>query len=83
MQTATTNTKLTEQELKEIQDLNNQFAKLKLALSDLELKKVEIIDAIKRLKKLFEVEEKKLIEKYGADSVINLQTGEITQKENG
>ena len=32
------------------------------------------------LRSSFAEEEQKLISKYGADSVINLQTGEVTEK---
>jgi hypothetical protein len=33
------------------------------------------------LKTEFAAQEKDLIEKYGADAVINIQTGEITRKQ--
>jgi hypothetical protein len=74
-------TKLEEQELKTIQELNAHYSKLKLALGELKLNEVDIIEKVKEVKALFVVEEKKLVEKYGADSVINLQTGEVTKKE--
>ncbi len=75
--------KLDETELKQLQDLNGEFHKFKLALGELELKKAELLRGVDNIKTLFEVEERKLIEKYGPDSVINLKTGQITQKENG
>lgn len=75
--------KLEEAELKQLQDLNGEFQKFKLALGELELKKAELLRGVDNIKTLFEVEERKLIEKYGPDSVINLKTGQITQKENG
>jgi hypothetical protein len=81
METVETTQKLEEQELKTIQDLNAQYTKLKLALGEIKLKETDIIEEIKSLKSLFVVEEKKLIEKYGAESIINLQTGEVTKKE--
>lgn len=77
------NNKLEEQELKSLQELQTQYSKLKLALGEITLKESEIIDEVKSIKHRFMIEEKKLIEKYGADSVINLQTGEITKNENG
>ena len=81
MKTLELNQKLEDNELKAIQDLNADFAKLKSALGDIELRKVDIIEQVKIIKSMFVEEEKKLIEKYGADSIINLKTGEITKKE--
>ena len=77
------NNKLEEKELKHLNDLNTQYGKLRLALGDIKLQEMEIVDKVKHIKHLFVVEEKKLIEKYGSDSVINLQTGEITKEKNG
>jgi len=74
--------KVTEQELAKIQEMNSDFNKSKMALGDLELQKQNIIRHIDLLKKEFAEHEKSLIEKYGKDSVINVQTGEVTQKEN-
>ena len=76
------NNKLDEKVLKHLQDLNAEYSKLKLALGENKLKEVELIEKVKQIKHLFVVEEKKLIEKYGSDSVINLQTGEITKEKN-
>ena len=70
-----------QQELTTIQEMNADFSKSKMALGDLELQKQNIIIHIENLKKEFGVFEKGLIEKYGDDSVINLQTGELTKKE--
>ncbi len=81
MKTLELNQKLEDNELKAIQDLNADFAKLKNALGDIELRKFDIIEQVKLVKSMFVEEEKKLIEKYGADSIINLKTGEITKKE--
>jgi hypothetical protein len=74
--------KVTQEELKTIQEMNNDFNKAKAALGDLELQKHNIIRHIDEMKKLFSDHEKMLIEKYGKDSVINIQTGEVTQKQN-
>lgn len=75
--------KVTEEELKTIQEMNSDFNKAKMALGDLELQRHNIIRHIDEMKKIFNEHEKMLIEKYGKDSVINIQTGEVTQKENG
>lgn len=73
--------KLTKEELTEIQTLNTDFSKKKMMLGDIEIQKASIISEIGALKMQFAKNEQKLIEKYGKDSVINLQTGEVKQKE--
>jgi len=76
------NIKVTEEELKKIQELNADFTKSKNALGDLELQKQNIFQHIDMLRKEFSLNEKSLIEKYGEDAVINIQTGEVTKKQN-
>ena len=71
--------KLEEKELERLQELNNEFTRAKLQLGELEVQKSMIMDEVKKINATFLIEEKKLIEKYGPDSVINLQTGEVTQ----
>lgn len=71
--------KLEEKELERLQELNNEFTRAKLQLGEVEVQKGMIMDEVKKIKATFLIEEKKLIEKYGPDSVINLQTGEVTQ----
>jgi hypothetical protein len=71
---------VTQEELAKINELNSEFNKAKLAIGDVELQKQNILRHIELLKAEFSAHEKALIEKYGADSVINIQTGEITQK---
>lgn len=73
--------KLTKEELTEIQTLNTDFSKKKMMLGDIEIQKASIISEIGAMKMQFAKNEQKLIEKYGKDSVINLQTGEVKQKE--
>tara|TARA_R100000654_G_scaffold43969_1_gene70152 strand:- start:97 stop:321 length:225 start_codon:yes stop_codon:yes gene_type:complete len=72
--------KLTKEELGRVQELNNSFTQSKLALGELELKRHGMLQEMDKLRQTFSVEEQKLISKYGADSVINLQTGEVTEK---
>jgi hypothetical protein len=67
-------------ELAKIQEMNAEFSRAKMAIGDIELQKQNIITHIDSLKKEFGLYEKGLIEKYGADSVINIHTGEVTQK---
>lgn len=72
---------LTKEELSKVQEMNADFTKAKTALGDLELQKQNIIRHIDAMRKEFGDHEQMLINKYGADSVINLQTGEVTKKE--
>jgi hypothetical protein len=72
---------VTQEELALINELNAEFNKAKLAIGDVELQKQNILRHIELLKTEFSKQENLLIEKYGADSVINIQTGEVTQKE--
>lgn len=72
---------LEKEELERIQSMNAEFTKMKIALGETELQKEQIIKAINELKSSFAVHEKALVEKYGADAVINIQTGEVTQKQ--
>ena len=76
-----TTKQLTAEELKQLQDLQNDFTKSKMALGDLELEKQGLLKHIESLKIVFAENEKVLIEKYGANSVINIKTGEVTEKE--
>lgn len=72
--------KLSKEELEEVQSLNTEYTKKKMMLGDLEIQKAAIISEIGALKMKFAQNEKKLIDKYGKDSVINIQTGEVQQK---
>lgn len=73
---------LSEKELQTIQELQRSFTQAKIALGDIELTKQDLLHEISKLKQEFVVNEKNLIEKYGADSVINVKTGEITNGKN-
>jgi hypothetical protein len=74
------NVHVTQEELTKIQELNAEFSKAKMAIGDVELQKHNILRVIDELKLQFSAHENLLIEKYGADAVINVQTGEVTKK---
>jgi hypothetical protein len=74
------NAQVTQEELTKIQELNSEFNKAKMAIGDVELNKVNILRHIEELKVQFSAHEKSLIEKYGANASINIQTGEVTHK---
>tara|TARA_R110000765_G_scaffold261811_1_gene361782 strand:+ start:260 stop:514 length:255 start_codon:yes stop_codon:yes gene_type:complete len=73
--------KIEEQELKNLQNLNGEFNKLKTQLGDLTLQEHGICLRVEQLKGEFQQLEKALMEKYGVDAVINLETGEVKEKE--
>lgn len=77
-----TNLKATQEELAKIQEMNSKFNQSKIALGDCELQKHSILRYIDELKIEFTKYEQFLIEKYGADAVINIQTGEVAKNMN-
>jgi hypothetical protein len=72
---------VTEEELKNIREMNGDFSKAKMNLGDLELQKQSLIKYIDSIKDVFTKHEKILMEKYGDDAVINIETGEVTKKQ--
>jgi hypothetical protein len=71
---------LTKEELDATQAMHNEFNKLKIQLADVELQKHGLLKHIDMLRLEFQKHEKGLMDKYGEDAVINLQTGEVTKK---
>ena len=76
-------TKLTNEELGLIQQMNSDYSKMKIAIADAEIQKESLLRSMEQLRSDFANHEKLLIDKYGSDAVINMQTGEVTKKENG
>lgn len=74
--------KLEEKEFEQLKELNNKLVQLKLSIADIELRKHFILKESDAVRTLMLEQEQELIKKYGAESVINLQTGEVTQKKN-
>tara|TARA_R110000765_G_C18688692_1_gene580345 strand:+ start:66 stop:317 length:252 start_codon:yes stop_codon:yes gene_type:complete len=73
--------KIKDQELETLQALTTEFNKLKIQLGDLTLQKHGVCLRVEELKAEFKNLELGLMEAYGQDSVINMETGEITEKE--
>jgi hypothetical protein len=71
---------LTKEELEKTQAMHNDFNKLKLQVADAELQKQAALRNIEFLRGEFAKHEKELMDKYGEDAVINMQTGEVTKK---
>ncbi len=71
---------LTKTELEKLQSLNSEFAKLKSQIGDLELQKHLVIEQVQNVRLEFSKLEKELVVKYGENTIINLQTGELKDK---
>jgi hypothetical protein len=72
---------LTAEELEFIKTGSAEYTKIKISLGELELQKQGLIKQAEGVINAFKNNEKILIEKYGENTVINMQTGEVTQKE--
>lgn len=72
---------LTQEELSYLQELRNDYTTAKMELADIELAKHAQLVKIDEIKQMFRANEEVLISKYGENSVINIQTGEVKEKE--
>ena len=72
--------KLEEKELAELKEAKVALDRYKLAIGDLELQKKSLYESVTSLQQELTQMENKLIEKYGKDSVINMNTGIVKQK---
>jgi hypothetical protein len=70
--------KLTEEELTLLQELQAEFNTLKMTLGDTILQQNQTMEKIAEVKERFQKEEINLMEKYGKNATINLETGEVT-----
>tara|TARA_R100000541_G_scaffold28311_5_gene37619 strand:+ start:315 stop:584 length:270 start_codon:yes stop_codon:yes gene_type:complete len=73
--------KLTEEELTLLQGLQREFNQVKLDLGNTLLQQHNLMKTVDVVKDKFQAEEKMLMEKYGADVTINLENGDVTEKE--
>jgi len=73
--------KLTPEELQNLQALNQEFTQVKLKLADSVYQQVLFTKDLDAIRDKFSVVEKELGEKYGLDSIIDLATGEVKDKE--
>jgi hypothetical protein len=74
--------KLTQEELTLVQDFNNKTNQITIEIGQIEIKKQLLIDELKFTNESFKSTFDELSEKYG-DCNIDVNTGEITKKENG
>lgn len=73
--------KLTEEELKNLQEKLTVRHNIKNHIADLEIKKYDALKALDEADMVLQTAQKNLKDKYG-DVNINVQTGEITEKPN-
>jgi len=73
--------KLNKEELEILQKLNKDFQLIKNQLGDIEISKNNVLKNLNIIQAMFKEEEKKLIEKYGDNVVMNLETGEVKPTE--
>jgi hypothetical protein len=73
--------KLSKEELEKIHKLMADFNQLKIQLGDTTITQHNLLAKVDELKIQYAEEENLLIEKYGQDAVINVQTGDVQQKE--
>ena len=75
-------TVLTEEELTTLQTIVTDYNNVKIRIADTFISQDILLKEIDTMKSLYMLEEKKLLEKYGDDTVINVQTGEIKNGNN-
>ena len=73
--------KLSDEQLKEVQELNQKFMGFKVSIADAELNKAKAVAEIKNLQIQFGEIEKKLMDEFGKDAIIDLKSGDVTQPE--
>ena len=72
---------LSKEQLELLQGLQKQFNDSKFETADLEIKKADLITSIAGIKAKFAEQEKSLMEEFGSNAVINLQTGEVKDQD--
>jgi oligoribonuclease NrnB/cAMP/cGMP phosphodiesterase (DHH superfamily) len=72
---------LTPEELQNLQALNQEFTQVKLKLADSVYQQVLFTKDLDTIREKFSSVEKELSEKYGANSVIDLATGEVKENQ--
>ena len=73
--------KLTQEELKSIQDLNQRFMNTKVAIADAVVSQQAMVEALGTIQAGFKEVEAKMTEKYGENATIDLKTGEVKDPE--
>ena len=71
---------LSTEELTKLQTLQGEYNQLKMQLGDTLLQQSLLMTKIEEVRENFKNEEGPLMEKYGKNATINLETGEVTEK---
>jgi len=73
---------LSKEELELLQGLVTEYNNVKIRIADTFIAQDALLKEIELMKATYIKEEKKLLEKYGDDAVINVQTGKVTNGDN-
>lgn len=73
--------KLTKVELETVQGLVQEFNQAKIQLGDTVISQANLLKKVEELKASYAKAEAGLIETYGKDAVINIETGEVSDPE--
>ena len=73
--------KLKDEELKKVQELNQQFLQTKIEIADAFVALVKKVPNLDAVQGQFGQLEKELIASYGENAVIDLRTGEVKEPE--
>ena len=73
---------LTKEELELLQGLVTEYNNVKIRIADTFIAQDALLKEIESMKAAYIKEEKKLLEKYGDDAVIYVQTGKVTNGDN-
>jgi hypothetical protein len=73
--------KITDEELSKVQGYVTEFNTLKMQIGDAELAKSALVKKVEHLREGYNKYELELMDSYGKDAIVNVQTGAITRKE--
>ena len=72
--------KLTQEELSDLQKVVQQFNQAKMQLGETVIAQENLLASVKEIKTSYSDIEKSLMETYGNDASINIETGEISKE---
>ena len=72
---------LNKEQLELLQGLQSQFNQAKFDIADAEIRKSALLSGLTEIQKKFAEQEKILMEEFGQNAVINLETGEVKEPE--
>jgi len=72
---------LSKEQLELLQGLQNQFNQIKFEIAETEIKKAGLLTVLSEVQKKFAEQEQILMQEFGENVVINLQTGDVKDPE--